>query len=69
VLPTPRPTATPSPSNLPFGSLSTAACWGGGITLGLFVVVGVLFALKATLAGLFDLIFRRRRRQRPVLED
>jgi hypothetical protein len=69
LLPTPQATATPRPSNLPFSNLGSAACWGGGITFGLFVAAGVLFAFKATLVSLFDLIFRRRRRQRSALED
>jgi hypothetical protein len=68
-LPTARPTATPRPSNLPFSNMSTAVCWGGGITLGLFLAVGLLFAFKGVLSGLADLVFRRRRRRRPALED
>jgi hypothetical protein len=68
-LPTARPTATPRPSNLPFSSTSTAVCWGGGITLGLFVGVGLLFAFKGVLSGLANLVFRRGRRRRPTLDD
>lgn len=52
--PTVPPTETPPPPELPFGisSVGEAALWGGGLVLAVFVGVGVLFALKDTIAYL-----------------
>lgn len=60
-LPTPEPTATTRPMNLPFQNIGGAACWGAGATLALFVGVGLLFALKNVLGALVRWLTRRGR--------
>jgi hypothetical protein len=55
--------------NLPFQSISDAACWGAGATLFVFVGVGLIFALKGGLASLFRWLARRGREGLGVYED
>jgi hypothetical protein len=68
--PTPRPSATPVPTapptetveppvDVPFGSISDAACWGTGITAAIFVGIGLFFAFKAILANAARWLARR----------
>jgi hypothetical protein len=68
--PTPRPTNTPLPTltpaatseppiNLPFQNISDAACWGTGITLALFVGLGLFFAFKGGLASAVKWLAKR----------
>ena len=77
--PTPRPTSTPLPTrpptvtseppDLPFQSVSDAACWGAGATLVLFVAVGLFFALKSWLASALSWLARRSREGLGMYED
>lgn len=78
--PTPRPTETPPPTlpptdtpepqvNLPFQSVSDAACWGAGATVGLFVLIGLFFAFKASLASAAGWLRRRGREGLGMYED
>jgi hypothetical protein len=60
-LPTVPPTATPEPLDLPFQSISDAACKGAGITLALFLGIGVFFALKGGIASFARWLTRRAR--------
>lgn len=70
---TPQPTATPQatsvPMNLPFQNVSGAACWGVGVTTGLFVGVGLLFALKGSIAALLRWLGRRGRESLGMYEE
>lgn len=70
VSPTPRPTETPRPTSppaatseppvdLPFQSVGSAACWGAGGTLVIFVGLGALFALKEGIASVIRRITQR----------
>ena len=68
-LPTAPPTDTPEPVDLPFQSISDATCWGAGITLALFVGIGLFFALKGLLASLARWLARRGREGLGVYED
>lgn len=68
-LPTVPPTATPEPMNLPFQSVSDAACWGVGATAALFVGIGLLFALKSSLAALFRWLARRGRESIGIYDE
>jgi hypothetical protein len=68
-LPTSPPTDTPEPMNLPFQSVSDAACWGAAGTLALFVGIGVVFALKGWLASLFRWLTRRGKESLGVYEE
>jgi hypothetical protein len=77
--PTPRatatraPTATPEPTrvpmDLPFQNVSGAACWGVGVTTALFVGVGLLFALKSSIAALARWLARRGRESLGMFEE
>lgn len=77
--PTPRPTDTPAPTstpqptrvpmNLPFQNVGGAACWGVGVTTGLFVGVGLLFALKGSIVTLLRWLRRRGRESLGIYED
>jgi hypothetical protein len=69
-LPTAPPTDTPEPSvNLPFGNISDAACWGTGVTLAVFVGIGLFFALKGGLASVVRWFTRRGRESLGLYED
>jgi hypothetical protein len=68
-LPTAPPIDTPEPLNLPFQSISDAACWGTGATLAFFVGIGLVFALKGGLFSLFRWLARRGREGLGVYED
>jgi hypothetical protein len=68
-LPTALPTDTPEPSNMPFQSVSDAACWGAGATLAVFVGIGLFFGLKGGLASLVRGLIRRGRESMGVYED
>jgi hypothetical protein len=68
-LPTVPPTATPEPLNLPFQSISDAACKGAGITLAVFLGVGLFFALKGGIASLARWLGRRARVSTGRYED
>ncbi len=68
-LPTAPPTATPESMNLPFQSVSDAACWGAGATLAAFVAIGLIFAFKGGLASLLRWIGRRGREGLGLYED
>jgi hypothetical protein len=68
-LPTAPPTDTPEPLNLPFQSISDAACWGTGATLAVFVGIGLVFALKGGLLSLFRWLARRGREGFGIYED
>jgi hypothetical protein len=77
--PTPRPTSTPLPTappmataepmDLPFQNVSSAACWGSGAALALFVGVGLFFALKEGLIRLYRGVVRRGREGFGVYEE
>ena len=79
VSPTPRPTSTPLPTapptdtpespNLPFQSVSDAACWGAGATLAVFVGIGLFFGLQGGLAALVRWLIRRGREGLGLYED
>jgi hypothetical protein len=58
-LPTAQPSDTPEPVNLPFQNVSSAACWGVGLTVAVFVGLGLFFALKGALASLARWLARR----------
>ncbi len=60
-LPTLPPTATPEPLDLPFQSISDAACKGAGFTLAVFLAVGLFFALKGGIASFAHWLTRRAR--------
>lgn len=68
-LPTAIPTATPEPVDVPFQNIGSAACWGAGGTLALFVAVGLFFGLKEGLVSLVRGIARRGREGFGVYED
>ena len=68
-LPTAPPTDTPEPLNMPFQSISDAACWGTGATLAVFVGIGLVFALKGGLLSLFRWLARRGREGFGIYED
>ena len=68
-LPTAPPTATPEPMDLPFQNISGAACWGAGVTLAVFVGIGLLFVLKGWLASLLRWLARRGREGLGMYED
>jgi hypothetical protein len=78
--PTPIPTETPAPTltptdtpeprvNLPFQSVSDAACWGAGATVGLFLLIGLFFVFKASLASAARWLGRRGREGLGMYED
>ncbi len=67
--PTALPTGTPEPSDMPFASISDAACWGAGATLAVFVGIGLLFGLKDGLAALVRGLVRRGKESMGVYED
>jgi hypothetical protein len=79
VSPTPRPTNTPlptapatdtpPPSDMPFQSVSDAACWGAGATLAVFVGIGLFFGLKGGLVSLVRGLVRRGRESLGAYED
>jgi hypothetical protein len=58
-LPTALPTDTPEPMNLPFQNVSSAACWGTGLTVAVFVGLGLFFTLKGALASVARWLARR----------
>jgi hypothetical protein len=68
-LPTVPPTATPEPLNLPFQSISDAACKGAGITLAVFLGIGLFFALKGGIASFARWLARRARVSTGRYED
>lgn len=68
-IPTAPPTETPEPPDLPFQSVSDAACWGAGATLAVFIGIGLLFALKGGLASLVRWLIRRGREGLGLYED
>jgi hypothetical protein len=68
-LPTVPPTATAEPLNLPFQSVSDAACWGVGGTLAVFVGIGLFFVLKGWLASLLRWLARRGREGLGMYEE
>ncbi len=60
-LPTAPPAASPEPLDLPFQNVGSAACWGAGGTLAVFVGIGLFFALKTGLVSLVrELVMRGR---------
>ena len=63
------PTVTPEPMDLPFQSITDAACWGSIGTGALFAAVGLFFALKAGLAALARWLARRGKENLGVYED
>ncbi len=78
--PTPKPTNTPLPTptlvdtpeppvNLPFQSISDAACWGTGATLAAFVGLGLFFAFKGALASLARWFAERSKESLGLYED
>jgi hypothetical protein len=78
--PTPRPTSTDVPTALPsdtpeppvdvpFQNVSDAACWGAGITVAVFVGIGLFFALKGALASVARWIARRGKEGLGMYED
>jgi hypothetical protein len=68
-LPTPLPSDTPVPMNLPFQSVSDATCWGAGITLAVFLGIGLFFALKSGLAALARWLAKRGKEGLGMYED
>lgn len=68
-LPTAPPTETAEPSDMPFQSVSGAACWGAGATLAVFAGIGLFFGLKGGLASLLRGLVRRGRETMGVYED
>jgi hypothetical protein len=79
VSPTPRPsntplatappTATPEPMNVPFQSVPSAACWGAGATVAVFVGIGLFFVLKGALASAYRWLVSRGREGLGFYED
>jgi hypothetical protein len=61
LLPTALPTDTPEPPDLPFQSVSSAACWGTGGTMALFLGIGLFFSFKSGLTRLVRWLVRRGR--------
>jgi hypothetical protein len=55
--------------NLPFQSGGDATCWGAGITLAVFLGIGLLFALKSGLAALARWLARRGKEGLGIYED
>jgi hypothetical protein len=55
--------------DVPFQNIGSAACWGGGGMLALFVAVGLFFGLKEVLVSLVRGIARRGREGFGVYED
>jgi hypothetical protein len=43
---TAAPRATPAPVSISLDALASAACWGGGIAGGVFVLVGLLALIR-----------------------
>ena len=68
-LPTAPPIATPEPLDLPFQSVSDAACKGALITLALFLGIGLFFALKGGLASFARWLVQRLRESTGRYED
>jgi hypothetical protein len=68
-LPTAPPTDTPEPGDMPFQSVSDAACWGAGATLAVFAGIGLFFGLKGGLASLARGFVRRGRESMGFYED
>jgi hypothetical protein len=69
-VPTAPPTATPEPSvDLPFQSAGSAACWGAGGTLAVFLAIGLFFALKQGLASFVRWAVRRGREGLGMYEE
>lgn len=68
-LPTAPPTATPEPLNLPFQNVSSAACWGAGGALAVFVGLGLFFSLKGWLVSFVRWLVRRGQEASGVYED
>jgi hypothetical protein len=54
---------------LPFQNVSSAACWGAGVTLAVFVGIGLLWLLKGGLASLLRWLVRRGREGLGIYED
>jgi hypothetical protein len=55
--------------DLPFQNVGSAACWGAGGTLAVFVGLALFFALKGGLATLYRRIVQRGREGFGVYED
>jgi hypothetical protein len=68
-LPTSEPTATPEPMNLPFQSVSDAACWGVAGTTAVFVGIGLLFAARNGVVSFFRWLARRGRESLGMYEE
>ena len=70
-LPTAPPVATSEPLDLPFGiqGFNDAGCRGAGLTLVVFLGIGVLFAVKGGLASLVRRLSRRFRSDPGIYED
>lgn len=68
-LPTVPPTDTPEASDMPFQSVSDAACWGAGATLAVFFGIGLFFGLKGGIASLVRGLVRRGKESMGVYED
>lgn len=68
-LPTSTPAATPERMNLPFQSVSDAACWGTGATLAVFIGLGLIFALKGGIASAARWLGRRGREGLGLYDD
>jgi hypothetical protein len=68
--PTAPPTATTEPITLPLGiqGVSDAACKGAGVTLAVFVGIGLFFALKGGLASLVRGLVQRARESAGLYE-
>ena len=77
--PTPRPSATPLPTalpsptpermDLPFQNVGDAGCWGAGITIAIFVGVGLFFAFKTVFVNVVQWLHRRGREALGDYED
>ncbi len=68
-LPTAPPAATAEPMDLPFQSVSDAACKGAGATLAVFVSIGLFFGFKGWLVSLIRWLTRRGRESMGIYED
>jgi hypothetical protein len=68
-LPTAPPAASLEPLDLPFQNVGSAACWGAGGTLAVFVGIGLFFALKTGLVSLVRELVMRGREGMGMYED
>ena len=68
-LATAPPTATSEPVDLPFQSITDAACWGTIGTAAVCAAIGLFFALKAGLASFARWMARRGRENLGMYED